>query len=152
MKSLEKHIVKYGVSTALALIAYFFLMQLLGLVHNIELRVFNGFIMFGGAFLALRKFKKEHFKKPFSYYNGLFAGVAVVVTTTVLFTIFVIAYLFADPAFMQAIVEREPLGVHLNELAIGMVIFIEGTATGVVFSFVTMQYLKDEKDVRFSSQ
>ena len=47
----------YGLKTAAGMIAYFFLMQILGLSHHVELRLLNLFIQVGGIYFGLKKFK-----------------------------------------------------------------------------------------------
>ncbi|MHC2991962.1 membrane protein, partial [Pontibacter sp. HJ8] len=51
---MEKIGLKYGIFTALSLIAYFLLMKLIGLERIIELRFLNGVIMAIGVTLAIR--------------------------------------------------------------------------------------------------
>jgi cytochrome c oxidase assembly factor CtaG len=150
MKSLEKHIVQYGVMTSLGLIVFFFVMELLGLTHITELRALNAFIMFAGAFLAIRKFRDKKFNYSFNYLMGIGTGFAVGMITAVLFSVFVIAYLFLNPEFTEAIMAGQSNNTYLNELTLGMVIFIEAMGSSFIFSLVSMQWLKQDKEVTVS--
>ena len=47
----------YGLRIAAGLIAFFFLMKVIGLGHNAELRLFNLVILTVGIWAALRKFR-----------------------------------------------------------------------------------------------
>ena len=145
MESLEKHIVRYGVMTTIGLIAFFFVMQLLGLTHITELRALNAFIMFAGAFLAIKRFRDKKFNYSFNYLMGIGTGFAVGMITAFLFSLFVVAYLFLNPAFTQTIISSYQSNAFLNELTLSMVIFIEAMGSGFLFSFISMQYLKQDK-------
>ena len=48
----------YGFRIALGLIAYFLVMHLAGLAHEVELRLLNLLILVTGVYLALRKFRE----------------------------------------------------------------------------------------------
>ncbi len=152
MKSLEKHIVLYGVKTSLGLIAFFFVMKVLGLIHITELRALNAFIMFAGAFLAIKRFKDGDFQYKFNYLAGIGTGMAVGMITAILFSLFVVAYLFLDPAFTVTILAKFPDNAYMNQLTLAMVIFIEAMGSSFLFSFASMQWLKDDKPVSISKQ
>lgn len=144
MKTLNRHIIASALKISTALVALFLVMIATGLVHNTELRLLNGIIMFGGCFMAIRKFKTGVLSNQFNYVSGLATGAAIVAISTSIFAFFVASYLFIDQELMQAIVENNAVGKYLNEFAIGMVIWIEGSASGILFSYITMQYLKPE--------
>ncbi|MEQ8906586.1 DUF4199 domain-containing protein [Ekhidna sp.] len=150
MKSLEKHIVLYGVKTSLGLIAFFFVMKLLGLIHITELRALNAFIMFTGAFLAIKRFRDGDFQYKFNYLAGIGTGMAVGMITAILFSFFVVVYLFLDPVFTTNILADFPDNTFMNQLTLAMVIFIEAMGSSFIFSFVSMQWLKDDKSVTIS--
>ena len=50
----------YGTLITLGLIVYFFIMYAAGLIHVIELRLLNVFIMLAGVYYALKQFKRTH--------------------------------------------------------------------------------------------
>lgn len=151
MKSLNITIIKYGVLVFLGLAIYFLLMESIGLVHNLNLRLFNAVIMFSGIFFLLRNFKKQQYDRPFSYLNGLGAGLLVTIIGTAAFALFMAIYLSVNPDFMTAIRENEPQGIYLNIPAMVMLILIEGIASGILFSYMSMQYLKGNVALEASS-
>jgi len=144
MKTLNKHIITSSLMIAGSLIVLFLAMIAVGLIHNTELRLLNGLIMFGGAYAAIKRFKTGELKANFNYISGLAAGAAIVAISTSIFAFFVMSYLLIDEALMQAIIEKNAVGKYLNEFAIGMVILIEGCASGILFSYAIMQYLKED--------
>ncbi|MEL7147474.1 MAG: DUF4199 domain-containing protein [Bacteroidota bacterium] len=143
MKTLNTQIIKYGITIFVALTGYFLAMDALGLVHNLNLRIFNAIILFSGIFILLKRFKKQKYDKSFSYLNGLSAGFFVTLIATVGFALFMIAYLLINPDFLMAIRTNEPQGIYLNIPAIVTLIIIEGVASGILFSYMSMQFLKE---------
>jgi len=55
--------IRYGIYTAVALIGYFLLMQLIGLGHILEFRAFNLVILLVGIILAEEHYKMASAKK-----------------------------------------------------------------------------------------
>ncbi|WP_425391648.1 DUF4199 domain-containing protein [Ekhidna sp.] len=147
MKTLEKHILRYGVMTTIGLIAFFLVMKLFGLTQITELRALNAIIMFSGAYLAIKKFRDEEFNYSFNYLMGIGTGFAVGMITSILFSVFVMSYLFLDPAFTQSIIESHSNNAFLNELTLSMVIFIEAMGSAFIFSLISMQYLKQDVSI-----
>ena len=141
MKTIESRSLRYGVLTTAALIAYFLIMKAVGLVHNFELRAFNAIIMFTGVFLSIRSFKKWK-GNNFQFLKGAGVGLMTSLIVAVLFTIFITAYVGLNPDFLAEIKRTEPQGVHLNEWAIAIILFIEAAASGFLFTYMSMQWLK----------
>ncbi len=139
--TIEKTAERYGLYTAGGLILLFFIMKFAGIVHTIELRALNFFILAYFMVMALRWFKKE---KPasFTYLKGLGLGVLTGIIGSLLFAIFVFVYTnFLDPAFMQDIIENEPFGQYLNPYIAAVAVAVEGTASGLIIAFIAMNYM-----------
>lgn len=145
-KSIEKLGLRWGLITFLLLSAYFLIMKLAGLVHIIELRFLNAFIMFFGVYKAIDIFKKRNEK--FRYFTGLAVGTYTAIVSSALFTIFGLLYvLVLDPSFMTELKQKEPLGLFMNKFLAVFQIFIEGSISGFVFSFIIMQWYKEPRVV-----
>ena len=143
--TIEKTAEKYGLITAIGLIALFFLMKLIGVVHVIELRALNFFVLATGVIMALRYFSKTK-PESFTYLKGLGLGVLTAIIASVSFGLFVFIYTnFIDPAFMQSIVENEPFGQYLNPYIVGVAVAVEGIASGLILAFIIMNYM-DTRD------
>ncbi|MGK7389236.1 MAG: DUF4199 domain-containing protein [Candidatus Cyclobacteriaceae bacterium M2_1C_046] len=138
---IERVAVKYGTITAVGFIAFFILMRLLGLAQILELRSLNFLILFAGIFLAIRY---ESMKNPdFAYFTGLATGIATAGISLIIFCVFLAIYLdLIDPAFMQQIKEHEMFGHLLNPYIASVAILFEGALSGVLISFILMQYFK----------
>jgi hypothetical protein len=139
--TIEKTAEKYGLFTAIGLIVLFFIMKLVGIVHIIELRALNIFVLAAGVIVALRYFSKvKH--KSFTYLKGLGLGVLTCIIASVLFGLFVFVYTnFIDPPFMQEIVDNEPFGQYLNPYIAGVAVVVEGIASGLILTFIVMNYM-----------
>lgn len=140
--NIEKRGVISGLVISAVLVVFFFLVKSVGLIHNYELRGLNAFIMFFGVYVTIRAFKKG--QKNFGYLQGMSLGLLTALTTAVSFSVFVLLYLVSDPSFMEVVKTNEPHGLYLNEYGISIVIFIEAAASGLIFSFMSMQWLKEE--------
>lgn len=143
MKNLDKYTLKYSLLTVAALIGFFFLMKAVGLVHNFNLRMLNALIMGTGVYLCLRNLKRRE-KGHLDYLTGYGIGAIMSLIVAVLFAAFVGLYINIDTAFMEAIKEKEPMGIYLNRFAVVIVIFIEAMSSGVIFTFSFMQLFKDD--------
>jgi hypothetical protein len=139
--TIERVGIRYGIFTAIALIAFFFLMKLIGLVQVYELRALNAIFLFTGVYLAIRYYKKH--SPSIAYLNGLGVGLLTSAIALLFFSIFVVIYLGAiDPAFMESLKQNEIFGQYLNPYIAGAAIFLEGTLSGLLVSFILMQYYK----------
>ena len=147
MKSLEKHILKFGLLTTTGLIVYFLLMRVLGLAEITELRALNALIMFSGVFLTVKTFRSGAFETDFGYLSGIAVGFFTGIVIAISFSLFVGVYVFIDPVFLAAIVADNPQKEFLNPMTASMVIFIEAIASGFLFSYASMQWLKEDKVV-----
>jgi hypothetical protein len=142
MRKYEKHILKYGLLTTGGLIAFFLLMKIAGLAEITELRALNALIMFSGIYLSIRDFKRDEFRMEFKYQTGMLAGFFTGIVVAVSFAIFVGIYLAIDPAFLEAVVSNNTQRTFINPGTASVIIFIEAMASGMLFSFMSMQYLK----------
>lgn len=141
MKTIESHSIKYGLITTTLLVVYFLAMKSFGLVHNVNLRFFNGIIMTIGVYLAISTYKK-HNAQEFNYLTGIGIGVFTSLVVAILFSAFISIYIIAFPDFLAKIKLYEPQGIYLNQMAIAIILFIEAMASGCMISFISMQWLK----------
>jgi hypothetical protein len=134
----------YGTLITVALIAYFFLMYAFGLVHVIELRLLNLFIMLGGIFMAMKQYKRTH-EGHLNYFRGLSIGVATATIGTSTFAVFLLLYLKVDNSLLQAIIEREPMGRFMNEYIAAAAIMIEGVFSGFTMTYLLLNFVETDK-------
>ena len=102
--------VNYGLKIAVGLIIYFLIMKFAGLLDVVELRLLNLVIQVAGIYMALRTFKRTH-EDHLNYFRALITGVATAALGAIIFAAFLFIYMeFIDPAFMQFIIDNEPMG------------------------------------------
>lgn len=142
MKTIESRSLTFGVLTTAALIAYFMIMKAVGLVHNFELRAFNAIIMLAGVYLSIRTYKKSK-EGHFQFLKGAGVGLLTSLVVAVTFTIFISTYIFLNPQFLAEIKQAEPQGKYINAWGVAIIIFIEAAASGFLFTYITMQWLKE---------
>lgn len=140
-KTLEEIGLKWGLIVFGLLSIYFFALQLLGYIHVIELRLFNGAIMYFGVYKAIKEYKDSD--KNFNYFQGLGAGIITGFVASLVFSVFGLLYLgVLNPEFMAEIKQNEPFGIYMNEYGAVFQIFIEGMASSCLMSYANMQLLK----------
>lgn len=137
-----------GFLLAAALIAFFLLMRVLGLAENLTLRLFNFVILFAGVYWSIRKFRDEGHADHFTYIRGLLTGSFTAVLGSAIFGLFILLYLNVfDTAFMESVREHAPMGPYLNPYIIAVTIWIEGIFSGMIFSFIAMMILTDDREL-----
>jgi len=134
----------YGLRLAAALILYFFAMKLAGLAHVVELRLLNIFILVAAIYFALKKFKSTH-QQHLNYFRGLATGVGTGAVGSVVFALFMFIYMKVDTAMMQSIIDNEPMGRHLNAYMAAFIIALEGVFSGLLASFVLINYVQTDE-------
>ena len=139
--TIEKIAVRQGLITFILLGLYFLLMKSLGLVHLVEFRLLNAGIMFYGCFNAVKMTKLK--LKDFNFIKGYGVGLLTSLVAASLFSLFGFFYLeFINPNFITEIREQEILGVHQNKFIAVAQIFIEGSASGILFTHASVMWFK----------
>jgi hypothetical protein len=130
----------YGAMIGVGLIIYFFIMYALGLIHVIELRLLNLFIMLTGVYYALKQYRRTH-NGNLNYFRALIVGNAASTLGTGIFTLFLFFYLKIDVGLMQSIQQKEPLGINLNPYIAAATVFGEGIFSGFMCTFLLTNYI-----------
>jgi hypothetical protein len=134
----------YGLKIAGGLIAYLLIMYATGLIHVVELRLFNVFILVGGVYFALKKFKETH-EDHLNYFRALVTGVATGAIASLVFAIFLFVFLmFIDPELMTYIEENEPMGRFLNPYIASFIVALEGVFSGLLVTFILINYVNTD--------
>ncbi len=134
----------YGLKIAGGLIAFFLLMKVVGLVHHYELRFLNVFIQVGGIYFALKKFKESH-GQHINYFRALVTGVATGAIGSLVFALFLFSYMMIDNDLMQGIIQNEPMGQYLNPYIAAFMVAIEGIFSGLLFTFILINYIPTDE-------
>jgi hypothetical protein len=134
----------YGTLITLGLIVYFFVMYAAGLVHVIELRLLNLFIMLAGIYGALKQYKRTH-TGHLNYFRGLSTGVATAAIGAGTFAAFLLVYLKIDHNLMASIIRAEPMGRYLNEYIAAAAVAIEGLFSGCTVTYLLLNYVGTDK-------
>ncbi len=139
----NKNILVYALLTYLSLGVYFLVIESLGYADHTYLRLFNGVIVL--AFM--NHLIKSNIQKGIDGYLENFraafvsTGIAVVLSAISL----IIFLNFKDAAYVSNIADGLLLAGAPEASQIGVAILIEGLASTMIFSFVSMQYWKGVK-------
>jgi pheromone shutdown protein TraB len=140
--SVHKISVKSGLAVLGGLLVYFFAMSATGLLHVVELRVFNFVFLLAGILYSINKIKNKR-GAEFNYFEGLAAGFLTTLYAVIPFAAFIFVYLWKiNPHFMQYINESVALGKYLNPALAAHAVLVEGIISGAVMTFISMQYFK----------
>ena len=134
----------YGIKIAGGLIAYFLIMKFVGLGHHVELRLLNLFIQVGGIYFALKKFKETH-GAHINYFRALITGVATAAIGSLIFALFLFLYMKLDNNMMQSIIDNEPMGRYLNPYISAFIVLLDGVFSGLLVTFVLINYLHTDE-------
>lgn len=141
LTNIELIAVRHGLLTSLGLVGFFLLMKLAGFVHIVELRFLNVFFLGAGIVMGLRKYMNNA-EGNFMYLRSLGLGVLTSVIAVVPFATFLAFYLNYDVAFMAEVMQNEWFGRFLNPYIIAFTVFLEGTISGFIATYMIMQYIK----------
>ncbi|HNP95232.1 MAG TPA: DUF4199 domain-containing protein [Cyclobacteriaceae bacterium] len=134
----------YGLRIAAGLIGFFLIMKLVGLSHHVELRLLNLFILVGGVYMALKKFKQSHADR-LNYFRGLVTGVATASVGSLVFALFLFLYMQSDSSLMQSIIENEPMGRYMNPYIASFIVALEGVFSGLLVTFILINYVNTDE-------
>ncbi len=134
----------YGLRIAAGLIGFFLIMKLVGLSHHVELRLLNLFILVGGVYMALKKFKQTH-QDRLNYFRGLVTGVATGAVGSLVFALFLFFYMQLDTNLMQSIIENEPMGRYMNPYIASFIVALEGVFSGLLVTFILINYVSTDE-------
>jgi hypothetical protein len=134
----------YGLRIGVGLIVYFLIMHLTGLSHHVELRLLNLLILVSGVYFALKKFKKTH-DAHLNYFRALITGVATGAIGSLIFAVFLFAYMKLDTGLMESIVKNEPMGRYLNPYIAAFIVALEGLFSGLLVTFILINYVTTDE-------
>jgi hypothetical protein len=134
----------YGTLIFLGLTVYFLLMYAFGLIHVIELRFLNLFIMLAGIYFAMMQYRRTH-NGNVSYFRALGLGTATAFIGTTTFGIFLFFFLKLEGNLMLAIQENEPIGRYLNPYIASCVVQLEGVFSGLGLSYILVNFIKTQE-------
>jgi hypothetical protein len=136
----------YGALITLGLMVYFFVMYAAGLIHVIELRLFNLFIMLAGLYFAFKQLKRTH-NGRLDYFSALTTGTATAAIASATFSLFLFVYLSLDHNLMNSIIEKEPQGYHMNPYISSFFVFLEGLFSGFGLSYLLTNFVTSDTPI-----
>ena len=132
---------RYAMMIYAGLVAYFFIMKILGLEEITELRLFNFFIVLAGLYRLIRESKMNG---ESGYLQNLFLGfrtsAIAILFTGISLNIYVSVI---DPSFMTVLSHSLAWGNNLTVQQATLGILIEGIASSFLMAYMIMQYMKN---------
>jgi hypothetical protein len=137
--------VNYGLRIAGGLILYFLVMKFAGLLHVVELRLLNLFILIAGIYYALKRFQQTH-GHHIHYFRALITGFATGAIGSLVFAAFLFIYVsLLDRGFMQYLIENEPMGRFLNPYIASFIVALEGVFSGLLVTFILINFISTDE-------
>jgi len=139
----NKSIIVYSILTYLSLCAYFLIIDSLGLADKTYLRLFNGVIVLAFMNHLIKSNIKKNITGYFENFSAAFisSGIAIILSGISL----IIFLSFKDIDYVHNISDGLLLVSAGTASHIGGAILIEGLASAMMFSFISMQYWKGVK-------
>jgi hypothetical protein len=125
----------YGTFIFLGLTLYFLVSYWVGVVHVIELRLLNLFILATGVYLALKQYQRTH-RGQVNYFRAFAIGVASSTIGTSTFVLMLFILFNLDKPLFESVVKGEPMGRLLNVWVSTFAVWYEGIFSGIFTSFV----------------
>lgn len=146
MEKMKKAALRYGLYLFLALLAFFLIMQVMGYGERYDFRIFNVVIQIVIVYLGVRSYARSA-PDEYNYLSGTMAGILVTLVGVIPFAIFQMINLSVNPALMNTLQEAFPVFAdYLNPFTAGLIVLAEGTAVGLVLSYLCMRIV-DWKEV-----
>lgn len=101
--------------------------------------------MAAGIYFSLKQYKRTH-QGELDYFRALAVGVASAFIGTSTFVLLLFLYLKIDTNLMQAIIEKEPMGMYLNTYIATFAVWVEGIFSGFIMTFILINFLTDQKE------
>ena len=141
LSSLERIGLGAGLFTAGGLMIYFLLAKYFHFIQIIQLRYLNFFILLAGILIAINTYRKRN-NNHVEYLEGFFLGMFTTAITSIVFAVFVGVYLSFHQDFMNYIKTVAIMGDYLTPSAVALIISIEGGISGLIITFVSLQYYR----------
>jgi hypothetical protein len=137
--------IKAGILTCIGFIVFFMFMKYMNLIHIMELRALNIFILFSGIYFAFKHFKRVT-QKQITYLEGYILGCSITAISVISFALFSFVYFqFIDPGLIQNLKGNSPLlGIYITPAKIVITLIIEGLISGMILSFSFVQYIQKD--------
>lgn len=134
--------IPHALFTLTAMVAWFAILRFAGLSDQIWLRAFNSLIIFGGVYLAVRKYRKTY-SKDFSYLKVFGFGLKMSAIIGVLFSAGMVVYIsLFDPYMVKMIQEKLHMGAEWVPYLSIPVLLVETMISGMIATFISLQFFK----------
>ncbi len=142
---LEKRAIVTGIIMSICYIAYFLIMESLGLATVPEYRIVNFLIQFIAVATSIKLFKSAS-NGRFTYLEGFALGCLSSFISVILFALFIYAYLSKiNPELLPSLMNKaEMMGKYLTPFSAALAVAVEGSIAGLIISFTLMQFFKDD--------
>jgi hypothetical protein len=133
----------YGTYIFLGLVAYFFICYLFGVIHVLELRLFNFVIMCAGVYYAMRQYRRTH-NDHINYFKALTIGVSSSFIGTSTFVLFLFLIFSLNGNMYQEIIKNAPMGEHLDKYIATSAVWFEGMFSGFMATFILINFIETD--------
>ncbi|QHL88633.1 DUF4199 family protein [Nibribacter ruber] len=133
--------IRYGVLSAVAMIVYFIIINMIGQQDEEVLRFASNLFIIGAVVMAIRSLKKsyENRNRQTPYLPGLAIGFLVGLVGSVIYAAFILFYgMILQPEAAGGLVEQTYYGIHLPLMMVVASIVLLGTIVGAMSGYVLM--------------
>ena len=141
--SIEKIGLKAGLITSISLVIYFFIIRFFNLLSS-EIAWGVNLIILSIAINLSYRYYRILTKPNIEYLPGMLLGGIITSVSTIIFTLFIYLYFESEAKFQLQLLNENLLfmGGNVTPLKAAGATLIEGLTSGVIVSFILMQYYK----------
>lgn len=127
---------RYGLIFFAGLLAIFFISYALGQGANYNLRLLNGVLHLGILYFAINSLRAKEPETHQNYVSGVAQGLYAGGLGTLLFAIFIVAFMGLNPEFLTSIQQATSFGERLTPIMAGALVFTEGVGVSLIGSYL----------------
>jgi hypothetical protein len=141
--SIQQTGLKTGLLISVSLIVYFMIMKYFNFIYSAGAWSFNFVFLFGGIVLTYRYYRMET-KLNVDYLPGIALGCITTAASVIPFTLFIYIYfLQVNPSLLVLLKDNILfMGEEITPMRAAVATFVEGISSGVIISFIMMQYYR----------
>ena len=138
---MNKDVLRYAGYFAAALTTIFLVAFMAGLAENYYLRMVNGVAHVVVLYYGIKQYRLKNPRTVNNYVSGVARGVSIGAAGSLLFGIFLLFFLLANPALVAELREVTNIGAALSPYTLALIAIAEGVAVSLIGSYLLVRYV-----------
>jgi hypothetical protein len=138
--------IRYGLYFFAGLVAIFLSSYLIGIADNYYFRFTNGIVHMAALYYGIKAFRLQWPDTIHNYVSGVGQGMYIGAVGSLLFGIFLLFFLLANPIFMAELQTSTNLGADLTPITSAIITVVEGIAVSLIGSYLLTRYVDSRSE------